>query len=142
MDFIIPKTLNYYLEPGWYTATLANISYDPEAKGSMCSCEEKARFTFHLDGNPRSIQQDSAARTFCMGEHSEDLFDFLKRWLGSELMSFVKDNGALDLDKLTGRRALIQIVHKAGSKEKYARPFCKIAGIRALREDTGDEEAA
>ena len=142
MDFYIPKTLNYHIEDGWQSATLASISYDPDSRAAKCSCLKQARFTFYVDSDPRRIEQDAAARTFCCGEHGEELLDFLKNWLGSEFQSFIKANGALELDKLIGRRAEIYILHKASAKgKKHDHPFCKIAVIRPVSKEEEHEAA-
>jgi hypothetical protein len=142
MEFRIPKSLNYFLDVGWHDVTLTYSSYDADLKGATCTCAEQARLTFLGDASPRSITQDAAARTFCMGEHGDDLMQFLTSWLDDELPALLNDNGNIDLDKLIGRRAQIYVQHKAGSKGRHAQPFCKIAAIRRTPRPTSQQEAA
>lgn len=113
---------SYYLPEGFFTASLVKGSWSPAKNGTM-----QAVLSFRIESFTKPGVEFMARAVYWESELPRLQRD-LANWQGAEFVERSIKEGGVNLDKLTGKLADIEVVHDEKHPE-YDEPRRIVAGI-------------
>lgn len=125
MKITIPKQTSFDVPEGQYRVKLRDVC---ELSRKRMDCDSQVRLVFDVVFPNDKRKQFKLGKNYCADcDHSSELIADLEAWLGDDLANLQDDGGKLDLAKLKGREADVDVSHI--SNEKYEQPFVYIKGM-------------
>jgi|GEM_PF-2514231 hypothetical protein len=123
MDIKIRKMRDYNVPKGIYRAKVVDF-YAVKSKNE---CDQTRKLVLAPLKLETKARLQTAAKTYCVDEPSDELMEDLMAIMGEELEEHVLDNGSFDTDAMIGRHVDAVVDHLHG--DSYEKPFAFVSKI-------------